>query len=144
METITKRLLAIAILVSMAVSYTVSAQAAVTGKYWLAGVSKKAGGQMRMYYGENHAGTVTITLKGKMKKSKSQNTVYGAKEKKRSLTLKVADNCKVVFIESTEPETVDFKEWAQWHAYENGGEISFIASEVLVKDKKISRICFSA
>ena len=107
--------------------------------YWLVGVSRPAGGNLRMYYKGN-----TIILKGKAKKSASRDTVYDAAEKKCSCTLKAAGNCKVTFVEADNNRTVTYKKWAKDMGYKKGAEVSFIEATFKVSGGKITRIYFSA
>lgn len=94
---------------------------------------------MRIYYKEDK-----VSLKGKIRKSFSQNNLYDTDEKDRSCTLKVAAGCKVLELEADRSQTISFDEWVQKRGYAIGDEISFISATVKVKNKKIVRIYFSA
>lgn len=134
-------LLVILLAVSQVIAFNLheSVQAASKNKYWLQGVSPMAGGHMRMYYGEG-----TITLKGSIRKAKTEKNVYSANEKERTARLKVAKNCEVITVEEPESKKTPYKEWIKNRSYEKGDEISFISATILVKNKKIKRIYFSA
>lgn len=119
---------------------SVSTQAASKKTYWLSGVSKAAGGTLQMYYKNK----TSIILKGGVKKYFSSDNLPDAKEKKVSYTRKIDDSCKVLLIEADQVETMTYAEWAAGLDYKNGDEISFIGTEIKVKNKKIVQISFSA
>lgn len=117
-------------------------KASAKNTYWLTGVSKAAGGTVRMYYSGN-----TIKLQGKIKKAASENKVYDAVEKKSSYKLKIKDNCKITFIESENTQTITYGQWRKNNGYKDNNEISllaFISVTLKVEGKKIKRIYFSA
>lgn len=118
---------------------SIPTQAEAKDTYWLMGVSKAAGGYMKMYYKGNK-----IELKGKVKKSNSKNKLYDAPDKKCSYTLKVADNCKVTLVEAENNQTMSYKKWAKNIGYKKGDAVSCIEADFKVEGKKITRIWFSA
>lgn len=135
-----KNIIAAAIVFCMMVNVlAVSVLADTKSSYWLTGISKAAGGQMKMYYKED-----TLVLKGKFKRSSSRDKLQDAEEKKRSYSLKIADNCKVTFTEADNVQTISCKEWIESRGYKKGDEVSFISVELKIKNKKITRINFSA
>lgn len=140
MRDIGKKMLAAVIAFGLLVG-TISMQVQADAKtvYWLSGVSKAADGHTRMYYKGN-----TIVLKGKARKSASRDKVYDAAEKKCSYSLRVAGNCKVIFIEAENKETVPYKTWAKGNGYKNGDEFLYICVTLKVEDKKITKIYFSS
>lgn len=114
-------------------------QAEAKDTYWLMGISKAAGGYMKMYYKGNK-----IELKGKVRKSNSKNKLYDAADKKCSYTLKVADNCKVTLVEAENNQTMSYKKWAKNNGYKKGDAVSCIEANFKVEGKKITKILFSA
>lgn len=87
----------------------------------------------------------SILLKGKAKKSVSKNHLNDAKLKKIQETLKVADTCKIFFVEAEETSTSAYKDWVKVScSYKEGDRMSFIATEIKVKNNKIVKIIFSA
>lgn len=116
-------------------------KAEAKNSYWLSGVSKAAGGAMKMYYKGN---TNTISVKGKVRKSTSPKKVYEAAEKEYSCSLKVAANCKVVLVEAENVQTTSYQKWVKDNGYQAGDKIRFIAVTLKVQGKKIVKISFSA
>lgn len=115
-------------------------QAKGKNNYWLTGISKDAGGQLQMLYQKD-----SILLKGKAKKSVSKNHLNDVKSKKIQKTLKVADTCKISFVEAEETSPSDYKDWVKVScSYKEGDCMSFIAVEIKVKNNKIVKIIFSA
>lgn len=130
----------------LAVMSIIPVQAGAKSTYWLTGISKQAGGNMRMYYKVN-----TITLQGKIRRSDSIDTVSDAAEKKSSYKLKVAKNCKVHLIEAENDQVITYGQWAKNDGYKDtadkkgkGKEATFISATFKVKGKKIVEISFSA
>lgn len=107
--------------------------------YWLSGISKDAGGNMKMYYKGN-----AISIKGKARKAATQKKVYDAAEKQYSLSLKVAPNCKVIFVEAENVQTIPYKNWAKNNGYQTGDTVPYIEATLKVVGKKIVKISFSA
>lgn len=118
---------------------SVPSRAAAKNSYWLYGVSKAAGGNMKMYYEGN-----SISIKGKVRKAASEKKVYDAAEKNRSYSLKVAANCKVVLVEADNVQTTAYKKWAKENGYQKGDMILFLGGTLEVTGKKIVKIIFSA
>lgn len=140
MKNFVKKLLILVTVSSLVVgAFAIPVKADAKNTYWLSGVSKAAGGHMNMYYKGN-----TIVLKGKFRKSASRNKIYDVAEKKYSYSLKVADNCKVTFVEAENNETITYKKWAKNSGYKNGDKISCIEATLKVEGKKIVKIFFSA
>lgn len=119
--------------------FAISTKTNAKNTYWLSGVSKAAGGKMKMYYKGN-----TIVLKGKVRKSVSRSKIYDVSEKKCSCSLKVAKNCKVILVEADNNQTMTYKKWAKNLGYKNGDEVTCIEATLKVEGKKIVRIYFSA
>lgn len=116
------------------------AQAKEKNVYWLTGVSKPADGQLEMYFQKD-----SLLLKGKAKKSASEKNLYNAKSKKINETLKIADNCKISFVEAEETATSSYKDWLKVSCeYKEGDPMSFICVVLKVKNHKIVKIIFSA
>lgn len=126
-----------ALLFAVLISIPVSAKSKTT--CWITGISKMADGQMQMYYKGD-----SIQIKGKARKSASEETVYDAPLKKYSRAFKIADNCSVILQEAENDQTVPYEEWLKNQALENGDEISFISAKIRVKNNKIIKIYFSA
>ena len=120
-------------------SMSIPVKADAKNSYWLSGVSKVAGGNMKMYYKGN-----TISITGKVKKAASQEKVYDAAEKKCSYSLKVAPKCKVVLVEAGNVQIITYKKWAKENGYQPGDAVRCIEGTLNVKGKKIVRIQFSA
>lgn len=117
----------------------VPAQLEAKSQYWLMGVSKAAGGNMKMYYKGN-----TIWLKGKLRKSTSRIKLFDVAEKKCTYKLKVAGNCKVTLVEAENNQTMSYKKWVKNNGLKKGDEVSCIEADFKVVGKKITRIYFSA
>lgn len=118
---------------------SIPGRAEAKSSFWLSGVSRVAGGNMRMYYKGN-----TIVLKGKIRRSAARNKLANAPEKKCSYTLKVAGSCKVTLIEAQNNQTTTYKKWAKDKKWKKGTEVSCIAASFQVEGGKIKRIFFSA
>ncbi len=139
MKKFAKQLLLAAMVCSLALGLATQVQAK-SSSYWITGISKGAGGQLQMYYQDG-----SILLKGKAKKSATQSTLQNTKPKKIQKAFKVADNCKIVFVEAEETATSAYKDWLKVSCeYKEGDEMSFISVDIKVKDKKIVKIIFSA
>ncbi len=140
MKNIKKKILSVVMVFSLLAGVlSMPAQAGAKDTYWLVGVSKAAGGYMKMYYKGNK-----IALKGKVKKAASQDKIDDVKDKKVSYNLKVADNCKVTFVEAENTYTMTYKKWAKDNRYKKGDPVSCIAADIKVEGKKITRIYFGA
>lgn len=140
MKNAAKKIMMVVVVLSLLAGVlSMPAQADAKDTYWMMGVSKAAGGDMKMYYKGDK-----IVLKGKMKKSTSKNKLYDAKDKKCSCTLKVADNCKVTFVEAENVQTITYKKWVKDIGYKKGDAVSCIEADFKVVGKKITRILFSA
>ncbi len=140
MKKITKK--SVALLLTFALlsgALSLPARAETKNSYWLAGLSRAAGGRMRMYYKGN-----TIVLKGKVRRSTSRNKLYNVPEKKSSYTLKVAGSCKVTLVEAENNQTMTYKKWAKNNKYKKGAEVSCIEASFKVEGGKIKKIFFSA
>lgn len=136
MKSFIKKLTVFATTLSLlAATLVLPIQASAKNTYWLAGISKGAGGNMRMFCTEN-----TITVKGKIKKSASPKKLDDVAEKKLSYKLKVAKNCTVHFFEAENEEIITYKQWAK----KESKEVGFISSVLKVKNNKVVRIGFSA
>lgn len=135
-----KQIVLAAIIFSITIGVPTQVQAKEKNSYWLTGVSKEADGQLQMYYQKD-----SILLKGKAKKSESKDQLEDTKLKKIQDTLKVANTCKVVFIEADETTTCAYQDWVKdSRDYKEGDRISFISASIKVKNKKIVKIIFSA
>ena len=140
MKYFVKKLMLLVMISSLFVGvFAISVKTDAKNTYWLSGVSKAADGSMRMYYKGN-----TIVLKGKVRKSVSRNKIYDVPEKKCSYSLKVASNCKVIYVEAENNQTMTYKKWAKNNGYKNGDEVTCIEATLKVEGKKIVRIYFSA
>lgn len=140
MKKIMKPLLLTAFVFCICLGLFTQADAKPKNSYWLTGISKPADGHLEMYFQKD-----AILLKGKAKKSASEKNLYKAKPKKIQETLKIADNCKISFIEADETATSSYKDWLKVSCeYKEGDSMSFISVTLKVKDKKITKIIFSA
>lgn len=136
---ILKRSVLAVLLCCMIASLSALPAHAAAKNYWLTGVSKPAGGKLRMYYKED-----AISIKGSSRRASSEANVYDAKEKKRSCSLKVSGKCKVILVEAENVQTLSYQDWAKNQDYQNGSEISFISATLKIKNNKIVKIYFSA
>lgn len=140
MKNMKKKILSVVMVFSLLAGVlSMPVQAGAKDTYWLMGISKAAGGYMKMYYKGNK-----IALKGKVRKADSQDKLYDAKDKKASYNLKVADNCKVTLVEAENNQTMTYKKWAKNNGYKKGDPVSCIEADIKVEGKKITRIYFGA
>ena len=140
MKKIAKQFVAAVVMFSLILVLFTQIQAKEKNSYWITGVSKDAGGQLRMYYQKD-----AVLLKGKAGKSVSEKNLYDAKLKKISKTLKIADTCKISFIEAENNITVSYQDWLKTSCeYQEGDEMSFISISIKVKNKKIVKFIYSA
>lgn len=140
MKKIVRQLVLAAAMFSMILGLFTPVQAKEKNSYWLTGVSKDAGGQLRMYYQKD-----AVLLKGKARKSASEKNLYDAELKKIRQKLKIADTCKICFIEADNNTTTSYQDWLKTSCeYQEGDDMSFISVSIKVKNKKIVKFIFSA
>ncbi len=140
MKTLKKNFIIMAVILSMVTgAAAMPAKTYAKESYYFYGVSEAGDGSMEMYFNENK-----ITLDGSFRKSPSKKKVYDADEKKRTVNLKIAKNCKIINDEAGNLQTIQFKKWVKDNGYKSGDEITFISAFIKVVNKKIASITFSA
>lgn len=140
MRNITKKWMIAVVVVSMVLGmYSVSSKTEAKGKYWLSGVSKPAGGTMRMYYKGN-----AVLIRGKVAIADIATRKSKALLQKSSYKYQVAKKCKVYLYEADNVTSYSYKKWAKMRGYKRNDEISFIWVSLKVEGKKITRIEFSS
>jgi len=141
------KLIALAVIVfSIAMGLLTPVLAKGKSTYWLMGTwksSKETGGPLRMYYQKKDS----VLLKGKAKKSASRNQMDDTKPKKIEVALKIADTCKIAFVEEDGSITSGYyKDWIRNGGggdYKEGDSMCFTTVSIKVKNKKIVKIIFS-
>ncbi len=132
MKTLKKNFIIMAVILSMVTgAAAMPAKTYAKESYYFYGVSEAGDDSMEMYFNENK-----ITLDGSFRKSPSKKKVYDADEKKRTVNLKIAKNCKIINDEAGNLQTIN--------GYKSGDEITFISAFIKVVNKKIASITFSA
>lgn len=133
-----------AIVFSISIGHLTPVFAKAENTYWLMGTSKaskQTGGKLRMYYQKKDS----ILFKGTAKKSAASNPMDDAKPKKIKAVLKIADICKITFMEEGESVTGNYKDWITNGGggdYKEGDEMCFTTVKLKVKNKKIVKIIF--
>lgn len=115
-------------------------QAGTKNTYWMSGVSRAAEGSTELKLKNKN----TIIFSGNIRKYSGRNAADDAEEIEGSYSLKVAGRCKVVLVEADNNQTWSYSKWLREFGYKKGDEISYISTEIKVKNNKIIRIYFSA